>query len=83
MADAVSSDEPPRASTSKEVVDPRVSMSATYRDSLVAESLPMMNAADVRRDITGPCQRSNDDTNNILGSATSSLAKLQTRVFPS
>lgn len=81
MADAVVNnvDEKPRASTSKEGSEPRVSMGTTLRQDsvLLGENQPVMVAPGLRRDIAAPLSTPSGDGTNNLG-YTSSLSKLQT-----
>ncbi|KAF8480590.1 hypothetical protein JB92DRAFT_3273696 [Gautieria morchelliformis] len=78
MSGAMASDDQPRASTSKEGADPRISISTTpYQDLLTADGTPPSNAAELRGDVAGSSPGGGDNT-NILLESTSSLDKLQT-----
>jgi len=65
----------PRASTSKEGAEPRISITTTaYHEASAAEGLPVASPADLRQDVTP----GKGDDSNIIMESTSSLDKLQT-----
>ena len=75
MSGAIS-DEQPRASTSKEGAEPRVSISTTaYHDAPATGPLSVMTPDDLRQGVAGS---SPSPQVNALTGYSSSLAKLQT-----